>query len=370
MGIDAVDVEVAVVLPAHVVRRIGGLNRAESRDERVLERLRVGAAGRLHRSCPDDLHQMVDDDVPQGSDGVVEVPAILDAEVLRHRDLDGLDVVPVPDRLEQRVREPEIQDLLRPHLPEVVVDPVQLGLVEVLVKLVRERAGRLEVVAEGLLHDDPRILRQAGVGQPLDDPAEQEGRDLEVEDRCLGALDRLADTGVGRRVAEVPLDVGEPGGETVEHGRVELLTGADDRLARPLHQLLHRPVVHRDADDRAAEEPAPLQPVERPERHHLREVAGDPEDREDIGGSRCVSTLPRVRHRAPFLGPCSKRGRACRGTYQLRSEMLVKHRETIYQHGPATHVFGSRGATGRRLCSRIRTPLRCRSQAFTPNAPR
>ena len=170
IGIDALDVEVAVVLPAHVVRRIGGLDRAKGRDERVLERLRIGSARRLHRRCPDDLHQVVHDDVPQGPDGVVEVSAILDAEVLRHRDLDGLDVVPVPDRLEQRVREPEIQDLLRPHLPEVVVDPVELRLVEVLMELVRERARRLEVVAEGLLHDDPRMSssgrRRPAPGRP------------------------------------------------------------------------------------------------------------------------------------------------------------------------------------------------------------
>ena len=37
-----------------------------------------------------------------------------------------------------------------------------------------------------------------------------------------------------------------------------------------------------DADDRALEQPALLQPVERVKRHHLREVAGDAEDDEDV----------------------------------------------------------------------------------------
>ena len=36
----------------------------------------------------------------------------LDAEALGHRDLDALDVVAVPDRLEQRVREAQVEDLL------------------------------------------------------------------------------------------------------------------------------------------------------------------------------------------------------------------------------------------------------------------
>ena len=83
---------------------------------------------------------MVDDDVAERPDGVVEVAAILDAEVLRHRDLHARDVVPAPDRLEHGVREPEVDDLLQAHLPEVVVDAVELGLVDVLVKLCGQRA--------------------------------------------------------------------------------------------------------------------------------------------------------------------------------------------------------------------------------------
>ena len=118
---------------------------------------------------------MVHDDVTQRADRVVEVASILDAEVLGHRDLDALDVVPVPDRLEHRVREPQEEDLLEPHLPEEVVDPVDLRLVDVLVQLVGERAGGFEVVAEGLLHDDARVLREPGLGEPLDDRAEEEG---------------------------------------------------------------------------------------------------------------------------------------------------------------------------------------------------
>ena len=51
---------------------------------------------------------------------------------------------------------------------------------------------------------------------------------------------------------------------------------------RVLAQLLDGPVVDRDADDRAVELAAGLEPVERPEGHFLRQVAGDPEDRQDV----------------------------------------------------------------------------------------
>ena len=108
---------------------------------------------------------MVDHDVAQRADRVVEVAAVVDAEVLRHRDLDAARVVAAPDRLEDRVREPQVQDLLEPHLPEVVVDPEQLRLVDVLVQLVGEVARGLLVVAERLLDHDARVLRQAGVAR-------------------------------------------------------------------------------------------------------------------------------------------------------------------------------------------------------------
>ena len=110
---------------------------------------------------------MVDDDVAQRADRVVEVAAVLDAEVLRHRDLDGLEVVPVPDRLEHRVREPQVEDLLEAHLPEVVVDPVELRLVDVLVQLVGERARRRAVVAERLLDDDRAFSVRPASARPL-----------------------------------------------------------------------------------------------------------------------------------------------------------------------------------------------------------
>ena len=122
----------------------------------------------------------------------------------------------------------------------------------------------------------------AGAGEPRDDPAEQERRDLEVEDRARRSADRLFDALVRRVVAEVALDVREALREPLEHRLVELLPGADDRVARALDELVDGPVVDGDADDRAVEEAAPLEPVQRTEGHHLREVAGDAEDDEHV----------------------------------------------------------------------------------------
>ena len=130
---------------------------------------------RLHRDRREHLHEVVDDDVAQRPDGVVEVAAVGDAEVLGHGDLHAVDVVAVPHRLEHRVREAQVEDLLEAHLAEVVVDPEDLRLVDVLVQLGGERPCRLEVVAERLLDDDPGVLGEAGIREALHDRREQAG---------------------------------------------------------------------------------------------------------------------------------------------------------------------------------------------------
>ena len=280
--IDAVDRAVTVVLPAHVVRGIGLLDRAEERDLRVLDRLRVAARRRLHRTQRDDLHQVIDDDVAQRPDRIVEVAAVLDPEVLRHRDLHRRDVVSAPDRLEHRVREPQMDDLLDAHLPQVVIDPEELRLVDRGVQLVGERTRRGAVVAERLLDNDARTLGQPRVREPLHDRAEQERRDLEIEHGQARVSDRLCDPLVGGRVAEVAGHIRQTRREAPEHLLVELLARSDDRLARALDETIDRPVVERHAEDRAVEQAPPLQPVQRTEGHHLRQVARDPEHHQPV----------------------------------------------------------------------------------------
>ena len=73
---------------------------------------------------------MVLDDVAQGAGPLVEAAPLLDAEGLGHGDLHVVDVAAVPQRLEDGVGEAQRQHVLHRLLPEVVVDPVDLRLVE------------------------------------------------------------------------------------------------------------------------------------------------------------------------------------------------------------------------------------------------
>jgi hypothetical protein len=172
-----------------------------------------------------------------------------------------------------------------------VVDPVQLRLVDVPVDLLAQGARGREVVAERLLHDDAGVFGQPGGREPGDDGAEQEGRDLEVEHGGARAADRGRHSLERARIPEVALHVGEPTREAVERGLVERLASGGDRAAGPPAEIVDRPVVDGYADDRAVEQTALLEPVQGPEGHHLREVAGDAEGDEHIGRAIPVTAV-------------------------------------------------------------------------------
>ena len=112
---------------------------------------------------------MVLDHVAERPGRLVVPPAVLDADGLRDRDLDVVDVAGVPDRLEEGVREPEGEEVLDRLLAEVVVDPVDLPLVGRLEEDLVEGPGARDVAPERLLDDEPVALdvgEEAGRGEP------------------------------------------------------------------------------------------------------------------------------------------------------------------------------------------------------------
>ena len=71
----------------------------------------------LHRGSGDNLHQVVDHNVPQRTHRVIEMTTVLNPEALRHRDQDTIQIDTAPERLEDRVGEPQMQDFLEPIFP-------------------------------------------------------------------------------------------------------------------------------------------------------------------------------------------------------------------------------------------------------------
>ena len=154
----------------------------------VAQGLAVQSRRRLHRQIAQHLEEVVLDDVANGARRVVEGAAALDAEVLRHRDLHALDVSPIPERLQDRIREASEQHVVNGPLSEVVVDPEDVRLDERAEQDPVQLARRRKVLAEGLLDDDAGPFRASGLSQLLHDGAEERGRDRQVVRGVLGAV--------------------------------------------------------------------------------------------------------------------------------------------------------------------------------------
>ena len=100
---------------------------------------------------------MVLHDIADRADLVVERAPLLDAEVLGEGDLDRVDVLATPDGLEERVGEPQVEDVLYGFLPEEMVDPVQAVFGKDRGQALVQLTGGGEVGAERLL-DTSRAL--------------------------------------------------------------------------------------------------------------------------------------------------------------------------------------------------------------------
>ena len=179
---------------------------------------------------------MVLDDVAYRADRVVERAAILDAEVLRHRDLDRRDVLTVPDRLEDGVREAQVHDVLHRLLAQEVVDPEEALLREDRGQALVQVARGGQIGPERLLDDEPaRVTDEARLRELLGDLVEHRRRRREVEDGKLRAGKRGAQSVVER----VLLGFGVAA--DVLHAREELGEG---RRRRPVPRPPRSPPSH------------------------------------------------------------------------------------------------------------------------------
>jgi hypothetical protein len=267
---------------------VTGVDRQHRAEDLVLllaDRPRFEGRRRLHRDERQDLQQVRDHHVLVGPGRLVEHRPAVQAEHLRDVDLDVIDEVPVPDRLEQAVGEPERQDVLRRLLAQEVVDPEDLPLPEGLVQMVVQAGRTRQVGAEGLLHHHPRVLHQAGVPEHGDHLQRGPGRHAQVV-QALGAWPQLQlrpGHGCGERVRPGALrHVAELAGELLpllvrDRAAAELADG----VVRETAERVVVQIQHRGPDDpdlgghrrggqmrQAGQQLAPCQVTGRPEQHH------------------------------------------------------------------------------------------------------
>ena len=172
VGVNALALAVARVLAADHAVGADRLHRAEDLAGLLDDRAPVERGRRLHGHEAEHVEEVRDDHVAVGAGLLVEAGAVVDRERLRDVDLDVVDVVLVPDRLEHAVGEAQRDQVLDRLAPEEVVDPEDALLVEDAVHELVERDRALQVDAERLLEHDPRAVREPGGAERLDRRAE------------------------------------------------------------------------------------------------------------------------------------------------------------------------------------------------------
>ena len=140
---------------------------------------------RLHRRQREELQQVVLEDVADRAGLLVVAGAALDPHRLGDRDLDVVDELAVPDRLEDAVREAQRQQVLDGLLAEVVVDAEDLVLGEQRLQRRRSarapRRGRGRTASRRSRASSPPRSRRSPISR--DDRRERLRRDGEVVER-------------------------------------------------------------------------------------------------------------------------------------------------------------------------------------------
>ncbi len=150
----------------------------------------VHTRGRLHGDVAHHLEHVILDHVADDAGLLVEGSPALHAEALGHRDRDRFDVVAVPDGLEERVREPEIEDVLDGFLPEVMIDAEDSLLGKRRVQRLIQGARRGQIATKWLLDDHARVFHRTRQVQALNHARKGARWDREVVNRLLHVVSR------------------------------------------------------------------------------------------------------------------------------------------------------------------------------------
>ncbi len=287
------------ILPAYAVSQHRRVMRHVDRVERLCffraDRMGLETRRRLHRHEREQLEQMVRHHVAQGAGVVVEAAPVTHRKGLRHRDLHVVDVVTIPNRLEQPICEPQHHDVLNRLFPEIVIDAIDLALVEHLKKFPVERLRRREIDSEWFLDDQPApcpsfLASKTRLAKTAADRRECRRRRREIEEAVAagvaGALDprqRLLKSLVSRRIIGTAGDIADT---TKQPAQDFIVDFADCIPAQPNFQLraecLRSLLGPRDADDRKGfrQQTSHREIVERGREKTMGEVSGGTENDE------------------------------------------------------------------------------------------
>src|SRR5262245_43918455 len=138
---------------------------------------------------------------------IVEDAPALDPEIFSHGDLHALDMVAIPERLQERIRKAEVANVMDRQLPKVMVDAEDRRLLKSRQQGLVELPGRGEVRPERLFDDDAGVPRAPRLPELFDDRSEQCRRNGKVVRRTLGRAELFAELLKSRGVLIVAVHI-------------------------------------------------------------------------------------------------------------------------------------------------------------------
>src|SRR5215475_8418436 len=106
---------------------------------------------------------MILNDVADGASMVVERAATLHAEIFGHGDLHTSDEGPIPEGLQERIREPEEHHIVHRPLAQIVVDAEDMILFKPGQKYFVQLVRRSEIVPEWLFDNNTSAVGASGL---------------------------------------------------------------------------------------------------------------------------------------------------------------------------------------------------------------
>src|ERR1039458_20378 len=136
--------------------------------------------GGLHGQKSHDLKHVVLDHVTDRPSVIVELPPPLDPELLRHCDLHTLDVIPIPDRLQEAVGEAKEQKIENGLFTKVVVDTKDSRFRKHEMKSGIQLLRRGEIVPERLLDNHSSIFHAVRLCERLNNTHKKTWRNRQI----------------------------------------------------------------------------------------------------------------------------------------------------------------------------------------------
>ena len=115
-------------------------------------RVRSGRNRWLHGDMSHDLHQVILQHVSKCARLIVVTTTIADAKRFGRSNLNVVNIIPIPKRLEYRVRKSSHQQILHRLFPEIVIDSIDVVFVKMSLPRKVKLTCRLNVVTEWLFN--------------------------------------------------------------------------------------------------------------------------------------------------------------------------------------------------------------------------